>query len=121
MKEINSESRSIKSDVKKIIFKEIDIISSQVREEITKAMDELHTSRIKIDHEISQRVRKGEMVELKNEINQLLEPKVELKEVQKALDSLQTDISNKLVNTKLELQNNLSNTKENLSHQLSKK
>jgi len=51
----------------------------------------------------------------------LLEPKVELKEVQKALDTLQTDIVNRLVNTKLELQNNLSSAQEYSNHQLSKK
>jgi len=56
--DVNGEMRTIKSDVKEIIFKEVDLISSKVRDEINKAIDELHTSRIKIDHEISQRVRK---------------------------------------------------------------
>lgn len=117
----NQEAHTIRADVKDIIYKEADTISSKVRDEINKAIDELHASRIKLEHEISQRVRKGDLVEFKNEISTLLDPKVELSEVQKALDALQTEIANRLVNTKVELQNNLSSAQEYFNHQLAKK
>lgn len=120
-KEFQGEAKKIRADVKEIIYKEAEMISSQVREEINKAIDELHTARIKIDHEMSQKVKKGDLLEFRNEINELLEPKVEGSEVQKALNNLQTDLANRLVNTKLEIQNNMTTSQEKLSYQLSKK
>ncbi|CAI2386287.1 unnamed protein product [Moneuplotes crassus] len=120
-KDINKENKTIRSDVKGIIFKEAELISSQVREEINKAVDELHTARIKIDHELSQKVRKGDLVELKNDVAQMIDSKVGESEVQTALNNLQSDLANRLVNTKLEVQNNLSSVKDNINHQLSKK
>jgi len=120
-KEINSEASKIRVDVKEIIFKEADLITSNVREEINKAMDEWNTARVKIENEISQRVRKADLIELKNELNARLEPKVEISEVQSALNSLQSEIANRLVHTKAELQNNIASSQEYLNHQLAKK
>lgn len=120
-KDVSSESHKIRADVKEIIFKEADQINSNVRGEINKAIDEWHTARIKFENELSQKVRKADLIEFKNEISNLLEPKVEISEVQNALNSLQTEIANRLVNTKIELQNNITGIQEHMSHQLSKK
>lgn len=120
-KELSEEARRIKGDVKDIILKEADKISAHVRDEINNSLDEWHTSRIKMENELSQRVRKCDLIEFKSEINNLLEPKVELSEVQGALNDLQTEIANRLMNTKLELQKNLSSAQEYLNHQLVKK
>lgn len=120
-KEFNSESSQIRADVKEIIIKEAEHISSNVREEINKAMDEWQTTRVKLENEISQKVRKADLIDFKNEFNSRLEPKVELSEVQAALNSLQTEIANRLVNTKAELQNSINGVQEFFKHQLSKK
>ena len=120
-KEMNSETSQIRSDVKDIILKEVDNINSGVKEEITQAMDDWQTSRIKIENEVSQRVKKTDLVDFKEEMTSRLEPKVELSEVQAALNSLQTEIANRLVSTKGELQNSINSTNEYLNHQISKK
>jgi hypothetical protein len=119
--EITDSTHKMKSDVKEIIFKEAETISSQVRDEITKAMDEWHSARIKIENELSQKVRKADLIDFKNEVNKRIEPKVEIGEVQSALNALQTEIANRLVNTKIELQNTIGANQEYVSHQLSKK
>lgn len=121
IKDIGSESNKIRNDVKEIIFKEAEIVNSQVQEEISKALDELHTTRIKLENEISQKVKKSDYVEMKNDIMNRLESKVELAEVQNALNALQTEIANRLINTKLELQSSINNIQEYTTHQLSKK
>lgn len=120
-KELNGEARKIRSDVKEIVIKEAGNITSQVREEINQALDDWQRDRLKLENEISQKVRKADLIEFKNDLNNRLEPKVELSEVQNALNSLQTEIANRLVNTKMELQNNLSSAQEHLNHMLSKK
>lgn len=120
-KDFNSESNKIRNDVKEIIFKEAELVNTQVREEINKAVDELHTTRIKLENEISQKVRKNDLIEMKNDLLNRLESKVELSEVQNALNSLQTEIANRLINTKLELQSTINNIQEYLNQQLAKK
>lgn len=120
-RDMNEESRRIRSDVKEIIFKEADSMAKGVREEINKAIDEWNVARIRMENEITQRVKKGDLIELKNEINSLLEPKVELSEVQSALNDLQNEIANRLLSAKLELQKNLTSAQEYLSNQLAKK
>ena len=110
----------MRNDVKDIIFKEAEIVNSQVREEINKAIDELHTTRIKLENEISQKVKKNDLIEMKNDLINRLDTKVELVEVQNALNSLQTEVANRLINTKLELQNAMNGSQEYINHQLTK-
>jgi hypothetical protein len=120
-RDMNEEARRIRSDVKEIIFKEADSMAKGVREEINKAIDEWNVARVKMENEISQRVRKGDLIEYKNDIHSLLEPKVELSEVQSALNDLQNEIANRLLNTKLELQKNLTSAQDYLNNQLAMK
>jgi hypothetical protein len=120
-KDVMNETQIFKSDIKNIIFKEVETISSQIRGESNKTIDEFHTSRIKIDHELSQKVKKSDLINLKNELSLMLEPKVEDSEVQKALNNLQTDLANRLINTKIEIQGSLTTSLENIKHQLLKK
>jgi hypothetical protein len=119
--QITDESQKIKSDVKEIIYKEAETITMQVRDEINKAMDEWHSARIKIENELSQKVRKADLIEFKNEVNNRIEPKVEISEVQSALNALQTELANRQINSKIELQNIISANQEYVSHSLSKK
>ena len=120
-KDFNNETSKMRNDVKEIIFKEAELVNSQVRDEINKAIDELHTTRIKLENEISQKVKKSDLIEIKNDLINRWESKVDLSEVQNALNSLQTEVANRLINTKLELQNTISSAQEYMNHQLAKK
>lgn len=120
-KEINSEASQIRADVKEIIIKEAENISTSVREEINKAIDQWQCDRLKLENELSQKVKKSDLIDFKNDVNIRLDSKVELSEVQNALNSLQSEIANRLINTKAELQNNINDTQEYLKHHLKRK
>lgn len=120
-RDFSAETHRLRNDVKDMMFKEMELITSQIKDEISNSMEDWYATRIKFENELSQRARKTDLIELKNDFINRLEPKVELSEVQSALNSLQSEIANRLVTTKVDLQNNLSSAQEQINHQLAKK
>ncbi|CAI2386412.1 unnamed protein product [Moneuplotes crassus] len=120
-KKITKENTSIHSEVKEIIQYEAEGISSRLKDETSKAINELHTFKAKVDKELAKKAKKSDLKEIKNDLEQMLDSKANEVETQKTVNNLNTNLVNRLMNTKIELQNSLTHLQDSLKTELSHK
>ena len=93
----------------------------QVEREVTRAMQEIEGVRRALQEVDSRKVEKRELIEAKSKLMGLIEPKVELSEVQSAINMFNGEVSSKLYDMKAELGRELGATHESLNAAISAK